>query len=111
VTALCPYTGGGFGSKGSIWSHGPLTAMAAKMLGRPVKLSLDRSQMFGPVGQRPVTEQRFRLGAMEDGRIMASSHDTFAYTSMIEDWIEPCGIVTRMMYESPNQEPRTGWRP
>jgi xanthine dehydrogenase YagR molybdenum-binding subunit len=23
---------------------------------------------------------------------------------MIEDWIEPCGIVTRMMYESPNQE-------
>jgi xanthine dehydrogenase YagR molybdenum-binding subunit len=103
VTAICPYTGGGFGSKGSIWSHGPLTAMAAKMLGRPVKLSLDRTQMFGPVGQRPNTEQRFRLGAMEDGRIMASSHDTFAYTSQIEDWIEPCGIVTRMMYESPHQ--------
>jgi xanthine dehydrogenase YagR molybdenum-binding subunit len=104
VTAICPYTGGGFGSKGSLWSHAPLTAMAAKMLGRPVKLSLDRNQMFGPVGQRPVTEQRFRIGAMDDGRIMASSHDTVAYTSMIEDWIEPCGIITRMMYESPNQQ-------
>jgi xanthine dehydrogenase YagR molybdenum-binding subunit len=104
VNAICPYTGGGFGSKGSIWSHAPLTAMAAKMLGRPVKLSLDRNQMFGPVGQRPITEQRFRLGAMDDGRLMASSHDTIAWTSMIEDWIEPCGIVTRMMYESPNQE-------
>jgi xanthine dehydrogenase YagR molybdenum-binding subunit len=104
VTAICPYTGGGFGSKGSIWSHGPLTAMAARMLGRPVKLSLDRTQMFGPVGQRPNTEQRFRLGAMEDGRLLASSHDTIAYTSKIEDWIEPCGIITRMMYESPNQE-------
>jgi xanthine dehydrogenase YagR molybdenum-binding subunit len=104
VTALCPYTGGGFGSKGSVWSHAPLTAMAAKMLGRPVKLSLDRNQMFGPVGQRPNTEQRFRLGAMEDGRLLASSHDIIAYTSKIEDWIEPCGIVTRMMYESPNQE-------
>jgi xanthine dehydrogenase YagR molybdenum-binding subunit len=104
VTAICPYTGGGFGSKGSIWSHGPLTAMAAKMLGRPVKLSLDRNQMFGPVGQRPNTEQRYRLGAMEDGRLLASSHDTIAYTSTIEDWIEPCGIVSRMMYESPNQE-------
>jgi xanthine dehydrogenase YagR molybdenum-binding subunit len=23
---------------------------------------------------------------------------------MIEDWIEPCGLMTRMMYESPNQE-------
>jgi xanthine dehydrogenase YagR molybdenum-binding subunit len=104
VTAICPYTGGGFGSKGSIWSHGPLTAMAARMLGRPVKLSLDRTQMFGPVGQRPNTEQRFRLGATEDGRLLASSHDTIAYTSKIEDWIEPCGIMTRMMYESPNQE-------
>jgi len=104
VTALCPYTGGGFGSKGSIWSHGPLTAMAAKMLGRPVKLSLDRNQMFGPVGQRPNTEQRYRFGAMEDGSILASSHDTIAYTSMIEDWIEPCGIISRMMYESPNQQ-------
>jgi xanthine dehydrogenase YagR molybdenum-binding subunit len=104
VNAICPYTGGGFGSKGSLWSHAPLTAMAAKMLKRPVKLSLDRNQMFGPVGQRPITEQRLRLGAMDDGRLMASSHDTIAWTSTIEDWIEPCGIVTRMMYESPNQE-------
>jgi xanthine dehydrogenase YagR molybdenum-binding subunit len=104
VTAICPYTGGGFGSKGSVWSHAPLTAMAAKMLGRPVKLSLDRNNMFGPVGQRPNTEQRFRLGANQDGSLLASGHDTIAYTSMIEDWIEPCGIVTRMMYESPHQQ-------
>ena len=83
VTAICPYVGGGFGSKGSIWSHAPLTAMAAKQLGRPVKLSLDRNQMFGPVGQRPVTEQRMRLAALDDGRMMASSHDTIAYTSVL----------------------------
>jgi xanthine dehydrogenase YagR molybdenum-binding subunit len=104
VTSICPYVGGGFGSKGSVWSHAALTAMAAKQLGRPVKLSLDRNQMFGPVGSRPVTEQHMRLGAMSDGRLTASSHDTIAYTSMIEDWIEPCGLVTRMMYDSPNQE-------
>jgi xanthine dehydrogenase YagR molybdenum-binding subunit len=104
VTSICPYVGGGFGSKGSIWSHAPLAAMAAKQLDRPVKLSLDRSQMFGPVGQRPITEQHMQLSALDDGRLMASSHDTVAYTSMIEDWIEPCGIVTRMMYESPNQQ-------
>jgi xanthine dehydrogenase YagR molybdenum-binding subunit len=104
VTAICPYTGGGFGSKGSLWSHGPLTAMAARMLNRPVKLSLDRNNMFGPVGQRPNTDQRFRLAATPDGQLTASTHDTIAYTSTIEDWIEPCGIITRMMYESPNQE-------
>ena len=104
VTAICPYVGGGFGSKGSVWSHVVLTAMAAKQLGRPVKLSLDRNQMFGPVGTRPITEQRMRMAALPDGRLTASGHDTIAYTSMLEDWIEPCGLVTRMMYESPNQE-------
>jgi xanthine dehydrogenase YagR molybdenum-binding subunit len=104
VTSICPYVGGGFGCKGSAWSHVVLTAMAAKQVGRPVKLSLDRSQMFGPVGCRPNTEQRMRMAALPDGRLTASSHDTIAYTSMIEDWIEPCGLVTRMMYDSPNQE-------
>ncbi|MDB5790948.1 MAG: aldehyde oxidase and xanthine dehydrogenase molybdopterin binding [Massilia sp.] len=104
VTVLCPYVGGGFGCKGSVWSHVLLAAMAAKMAGRPVKLVLDRNQMFGPVGQRPVTDQRMRLAAMTDGRLTASAHDTVAYTSMIEDWIEPCGLMTRMMYEVPNQE-------
>jgi xanthine dehydrogenase YagR molybdenum-binding subunit len=104
VRVLCPYTGGGFGCKGSVWSHVVLAAMAAKQAGRPVKLVLDRNQMFGPVGMRPVTEQRMRLAAMSDGRLTASSHDVLACTSMIEDWIEPCALVTRMMYESPNQE-------
>lgn len=104
VTVLCPYVGGGFGCKGSVWSHVVLCAMASKMVGRPVKLVLDRTQMFGPVGQRPVTDQRMRLAAMSDGRLTASAHDTIAYTSMIEDWIEPSGLMTRMMYQSPNQE-------
>jgi xanthine dehydrogenase YagR molybdenum-binding subunit len=104
VRVLCPYTGGGFGCKGSVWSHVVLAAMAARQAGRPVKLVLGRGQMFGPVGMRPVTEQRIRLAAMTDGRLTASSHDVLAATSMIEDWIEPCALVTRMMYESPNQE-------
>ncbi|GAB3459085.1 xanthine dehydrogenase family protein molybdopterin-binding subunit [Massilia terrae] len=104
VTVLCPFTGGGFGCKGSVWSHVVLAAMAAKQVGRPVKLVLDRNQMFGPVGGRPITEQRMRLSAMADGRLTASGHDVIAYTSMIEDWIEPCALVTRMMYESPAQQ-------
>jgi xanthine dehydrogenase YagR molybdenum-binding subunit len=103
LTVLCPYTGGGFGCKGSAWSHVVLAAMAAKQAGRPVKLVLDRNQMFGPVGFRPITEQRMKLAAMSDGRLTASSHDVLACTSMIEDWIEPCALVTRMMYESPTQ--------
>jgi xanthine dehydrogenase YagR molybdenum-binding subunit len=104
VRVLCPYVGGGFGSKGSVWSHVVLAAMAARQVGRPVKLVLDRNQMFGPVGARPVTEQRLTLAAMTDGRLLASRHDVIAHTSMIEDWIEPCALVTRMLYQCPNQE-------
>lgn len=104
LTVLCPYVGGGFGCKGSVWSHVVLAAMAARQVGRPVKLALERGQMFGPVGTRPVTEQRMRLAALADGRLTATSHDTVACTSMIEDWIEPCGLMTRMMYACPNQE-------
>lgn len=104
VTVLCPFVGGGFGCKGSVWSHVLLAAMAARQAGRPVKLALDRSQMFGPVGARPVTEQRMKLGALPDGRLSACSHDVVAYTSMFEDWIEPCAVITRMLYQTPNQD-------
>jgi xanthine dehydrogenase YagR molybdenum-binding subunit len=104
VSVQCPYVGGGFGCKGSVWSHVVLAAMAARQVGRPVKLVLDRNQMFGPVGARPIAEQRLRLGAMSDGRMTGSSHDVVAYTSVIEDWIEPCALVTRMLYDCPNQE-------
>ncbi|CAJ0703256.1 Aldehyde oxidoreductase molybdenum-binding subunit PaoC [Ralstonia mannitolilytica] len=103
VRVVCPFVGGGFGCKGSVWSHVVLAAMAGRQLGRPVKLVLERPQMFGPVGGRPRTEQRIAVGAARDGRFTAISHDSLTTTSMIEDWTEPCAIVTRMLYETPNQ--------
>ncbi len=63
VRVIDPYVGGGFGCKGSTWSHVVLCALAARAVRRPVKLVLERPQMFGPVGGRPQTEQRVALGA------------------------------------------------
>ncbi len=63
VRVICPFVGGGFGCKGSAWSHVVLAAMAAKQTGRPVRLVLERPQMFGPVGGRPRTEQHIALAA------------------------------------------------
>lgn len=103
LRVVCPFVGGGFGCKGSVWSHVVLAAMAARQVGRPVKLVLERPQMFGPVGGRPRTAQRIALGAASDGRFTAISHDSLTTTSMIEDWTEPCAIVTRMLYDTPNQ--------
>jgi xanthine dehydrogenase YagR molybdenum-binding subunit len=53
VRVICPFVGGGFGCKGSAWSHVVLAALAAREVGRPVKLVLTRPQMFGPVGVAP----------------------------------------------------------
>ncbi len=71
VTVIDPFVGGGFGCKGSAWSHVALAALAAKAVGRPVKLVLERPQMFGPVGNRPHTEQTLALGADRDGLLTA----------------------------------------
>ena len=45
VRVVSHFLGGGFGGKGSAWSHQPLAALAAKMTGRPVKLVLTRSNV------------------------------------------------------------------
>ncbi len=103
VVAICPYVGGGFGSKGSTWSHVPLAAMAARQVGRPVKLVLTRPQMFSMVGNRPHTEQQLAIGAAGDGTLGALRHDVIAETSMLEDWVETSALVSRMLYAVPNQ--------
>jgi xanthine dehydrogenase YagR molybdenum-binding subunit len=102
VRVVCPYVGGGFGCKGSTWSHVPLAAMAARQVGRPVKLVLERPQMFGPVGGRPQTEQRVVLAAGEGNRFLDTQHDVYSHTSTIEDFTEPSALQTRMQYACPN---------
>jgi xanthine dehydrogenase YagR molybdenum-binding subunit len=96
----CPVVGGGFGSKGSMWSHVPLCALAAKVTGKPVKLALDREQMFGPVGARPSTVNRIKLGATADGKLVAMRHDVTMNASAMEDFVEHAEGVTKMLYAS-----------
>lgn len=96
------FVGGGFGCKGQMWSHVPLTAMAAKQANRPVKLVLERPQMFGPVGARPMTHQHVTLGATREGKLTAIRHEVHAHTSVIEDYLESSAFPTRVMYSCPN---------
>ena len=102
VRVQCPYTGGGFGSKGSSWSHLPLCAMAAKVVGKPVKLILGREQMFGPVGARPSTVNHIKLGATADGKLTAMQQDVVMNASVLEDFTEHSAGVTKMLYASTN---------
>jgi xanthine dehydrogenase YagR molybdenum-binding subunit len=98
----CPFTGGGFGCKGQTWSHVILAALAAKQVQRPVRLVLERPQMFGPVGARPMTHQQITLGANREGKLTAIRHQVYTNTSLIEDYLESSAFPTRVMYACPN---------
>jgi len=102
VRVISPFVGGGFGCKGSAWSHVTLAAMCARQVQRPVKLVVDRQQMFGPVGGRPQTSQHVALGARRDGSLTFVHHDVVSSTSDFEDFVEPSAVVSRMMYACPN---------
>lgn len=96
----CPYTGGGFGCKGYVWSHTILAVMAAKVSGRPVKIALERGQMFGPVGSRPNTLQHIKLAADSTGKLLLQQHESICYTSFIQDWVEGAANPTTLLYDS-----------
>jgi len=102
IHVTCLFTGGGFGSKGQLWSHVALAVMAAKQVKRPVKLVLERKEMFGPVGARPCTHQRITLGATREGKLTAIRHEVHAHTSVIEDYLESAAFPVRSMYACPN---------
>jgi xanthine dehydrogenase YagR molybdenum-binding subunit len=100
VHVQCPYTGGGFGSKGTAWSHVTLAAMAAKVVQKPVKLVLERNQMFGPVGTRPTTVNKIKIGADASGKIVGIQHDAIMNTSVMDDFVEHSAGTSRMLYNS-----------
>ena len=100
VRVVNPVVGGGFGSKGSMWSHVPLCAMAAKVTGKPVKLVLEREQMFGPVGGRPSTINKVKLGASANGKLLAMQQDVIMNASVMEDFTEHAAGPMKNLYSS-----------
>jgi len=112
VRVICPFIGGGFGCKGFQWPHTILAAVAAKAVGRPVKLALTRPQMFTSSGHRPPLLQDLVLAATKDGRLVALRHDTTMHCSTVGnpneffgEYVEACGLGTsQLLYACPNVE-------
>jgi xanthine dehydrogenase YagR molybdenum-binding subunit len=57
IRVISPYIGGAFGSKGALWPYTHLAAIAARHVGRPVKLVTSRAQMYTVAGYRSQTVQ------------------------------------------------------
>jgi len=102
VRVVDQFVGGGFGCKGTPWSHVALTAMAAKVANRPVKIAITRPQMFSLVGHRPHTIQNIAIGCDAEGKLTAIRHDVINETSRFDEFVEPSALQTRILYACPN---------
>ncbi|HKC63078.1 MAG TPA: xanthine dehydrogenase family protein molybdopterin-binding subunit [Pyrinomonadaceae bacterium] len=102
VRVICKFTGGGFGCKGTVWSHVSLAAAAAREVKRPVRLATTRQQMFANMGHRAETEQRVALGATSDGKLTAIIHEGLSHNSTYDEFVEPFSKPTHMMYACEN---------
>ncbi len=98
VRVITEFVGGGFGAKAMVWPHVTLAAMAARSVGRPVKLVLTRPQTYTSHGHREEQEQRITLGAGGDGRLTAVRHEKLSITSPFDDWAEPATGVSSQLY-------------
>ena len=102
VRVITKFVGSGFGSKLWPWSQCPLAAAAARQLGKPVKLVVSRKMMFQSVGHRARTQQRMRLGATREGKLISLQHDYVYHRSMLDAHHEDCGEATPFQYSVPN---------
>jgi len=108
VRVITKFVGSGFGSKLWPWTHCPLAAAAARQLGKPVKLVLSRKMTFQSAGHRARTQQRVRLGATPEGKLVSLQHDYVYQRSMLDDYHENCGEATSFHYSVANLRVKFG---
>jgi xanthine dehydrogenase YagR molybdenum-binding subunit len=58
--------------------------------------------MFQNVGHRPRTQQRMKLGATPDGKLVSLHQDYRNHTNFGDDIRENCGEATPFLYSTPN---------
>jgi xanthine dehydrogenase YagR molybdenum-binding subunit len=108
VRVITKFVGSGFGSKLWPWTHCALAVAAARQLGKPIKLVLSRKMMFQSVGHRPRTQQRVRLGATPDGKLVSLQQDYVNHHAILDNYHEDCGEATPFHYSVPNLRVKFG---
>lgn len=81
IRVVSPFAGGAFGQKNALQAHTVFAAIAARTLGRPVKLVVPRAQIFHDASFRPANRHRIKLAANEKGHFTAAVHEAEAQTS------------------------------
>lgn len=103
VRIIAPYVGGGFGSKLGISHEAVAAAIAARDLGRPVRVVLTRPQVFQATMRRSETRQRLRLAADAEGRLTGIGHECLVSNLPDEKFAEPVTQATKFLYGGKNR--------
>ncbi len=86
VRVISRFIGGAFGSRGGATARTAWIAVAARRLGRPVKLVATRDQGFTIATYRAETWQLVKLGASRDGTLRVLVHEGWEVTSRPTDY-------------------------
>jgi xanthine dehydrogenase YagR molybdenum-binding subunit len=100
INVVCEFLGGGYGGKSWSWPHTLVAALAAKVVGRPVRLQLTRTQMYSMVGHQAATVQTIALGADRDGKLTGIRHDSVNPTSPFDDYVEYAALASRHLWRA-----------
>ena len=96
IRVVSRFLGGAFGSKGS--ARTALVALAAKRVGRPVKLAATRAQGFTIAAYRAETRHHVRLGADAQGKLLAYLHEGWELSSRPDNYNVSGATSTAVMY-------------
>ncbi|ARP88246.1 xanthine dehydrogenase family protein molybdopterin-binding subunit [Bordetella genomosp. 9] len=102
VRVISRYVGGAFGSKGSATARSAWIAVAARRVGRPVKLVPTRGQGYTIATYRAETRHHVRLGASRNGALTALCHEGWEVTSRPSDYNVSGTETTARVYACPN---------
>ena len=95
--------GGGFGGKTTIYLE-PVAALLSRKSGRPVKLVMDRTEVFRATGPAPPSHIRVKIGAKRDGTLTAADASLYYGAGAYKGSAVSAGAITMFSsYEIPNQ--------
>lgn len=106
VRVVSKFVGGAFGSKGGATARTAWIAIAARRIGRAVKLVATRDQGYTIATYRAETRHHLQLGATRDGRLLALRHEGWEVTSRPSSYNVSGTESTARVYACPNIETR-----
>ena len=94
--------GGAFGSGSPLWPYAKAALIGGKIIGMPLKVVIDREQMFTMVGYRSPAIQKIGMGASADGKLIGITHEATGETSTYQQFAEGITETTKFLYDCPN---------